>query len=95
MPFCKAVKESYIAYENERILYINFKNGDDYDYDYFKTNILLSVRNIANVRSLKLRRTNEIKYFFSIYLLSSFTQLRLLSLTLRYSFNDKLFSSCG
>jgi len=73
---------------DQTILHINFKNGND--YDYFKSNISLSM-NIANVRSLKLRRTNEIKHFFSIYLLSSFTQLRLLSLTLRYSSNDKLF----
>ncbi|CAF1302913.1 unnamed protein product [Didymodactylos carnosus] len=77
------------AIMDQIILHIDFKNGDD--YSYFEKNILLSVKNIANVRSLKLRRTNEIKHFFLIYSLSSFTQLRLLSLTLKYSFNDKLF----
>ncbi|CAF1145961.1 unnamed protein product [Rotaria sp. Silwood1] len=67
-------------------IHVNFKNGDD--YDYLKKNILSSI-NIASIQSLKLRRINEIKHFFSIYSLSSLTQLRLLSLTLRYSFNDK------
>ena len=74
---------------DQRILHIDFKNGNE--YDYFKKNILLSSSNIASVRSLKLRRTNEIKHFLSMHSLSSFTQLRLLSLTLKHSFNDKLF----
>ena len=77
------------AIMDQIILHIDFKNGDD--CNYFEKRISLSVRNIANVRSLKLQRTNEIKSFFLLYSLSSFTQLHSLSLTLKYSFNDKLF----
>src|SRR5437879_6237139 len=60
-------------------------------YGYFMKNILPTM-NVVNVRSLKLHKANEIRHFFSIYSLNSLIQLRLLSLTFMYSFNDNSFT---
>ncbi|CAF1209096.1 unnamed protein product [Adineta ricciae] len=60
-------------------------------YDYFMKNILPSI-DIRRVRSLKLRKQNKIKHFFSITPLNSFVQLRLLSLEYMYSSKDHLFT---
>jgi hypothetical protein len=73
---------------DQTILHLNFEKQDN--YDYYMKNIFPSV-NVANIRSLKLVDSNEIKHFFSIYTLNSLIQLRLLSLTFMCSFNDNSF----
>jgi hypothetical protein len=60
-------------------------------YDDFMKNILPFV-DIGNIRSLKLRKQNRIKHFFSISSLHSLVQLRLLSLEYMYSLNDNLMT---
>ncbi|CAF1619461.1 unnamed protein product [Rotaria sordida] len=70
-------------------LHLNFEKKSN--YDYFIKNILPSI-NVVNIQSLKLRKENKIKHFFSIYSLNSLVQLRLLSLDGIHSFNDNLFT---
>ncbi|CAF1452291.1 unnamed protein product [Adineta steineri] len=60
-------------------------------YDYYIKNILPFI-DVVNIRSLKLRKHNRIKHFFSISSLQSLVQLRLLSLEYIYSFDDNLFT---
>ncbi len=69
-------------------LYFDFKKTGN--YSYFTENILPTV-NIINVRSLKLSQINKTKHFFSIYSLHSMVNLRTLSLTHMFSFNDNSF----
>jgi hypothetical protein len=74
---------------DQTTLHLDFKKKDN--YGYFVKNILPSM-NVTNVRSLKLQETNEIRHFFSIYSFNSLIQLRLLSITFMYSFNDNSFT---
>jgi len=73
---------------DQTILYLDFQKKGS--YHYFIKNILPTM-NIINVRSLKLRESNEIQHLFSIYSLDSFVQLRLLSLNFMHAFNDNKF----
>ncbi|CAF2234532.1 unnamed protein product [Rotaria magnacalcarata] len=73
---------------DQTMLHLNFQKQGN--YDYCMKNFLPSI-NAANIRSLKLEKSNEIKHFFSIYSLNSLIQLRLLSLTFMNSFNDNSF----
>jgi hypothetical protein len=69
-------------------LYFDFKKTGN--YSYFTENIFPTVK-IINVRSLKLNQINKTKHFFSIYSLHSMVNLRTLSLTHMFSFNDNSF----
>ena len=62
-----------------------------HNYGYFVKNILPSM-NVTNVRLLKLQEIPEIRQFFSIYSFNSLIELRLLSITFMYSFNDNCFT---
>jgi len=68
------------------LLHFDFHRKGTYDY---ALNHILSSINVNNVRSIKLRKANETKLFFSIYPLNSLIQLRILSLVTMYSLNDK------
>lgn len=74
---------------DQTMLYFNFKKKGNYGYFVKK---ILPTMNVVNVRSLKFQEANEIQDFFSIYSLNSLVQLRLLSLTFMYSFNDNSFT---
>jgi hypothetical protein len=53
---------------------------------------ILPIMNVINIRSLRLKESNETRHFFSIYSLNSLVQLRLLSLGYMYSLNDDSFT---
>jgi hypothetical protein len=71
------------------MLHLDFKKKGS--YGYFMKNVLPTM-NLVNVRSLKFHETKKIRHFFSIYSLSSFLQLRLLSLDPMFSFNNNSFT---
>ena len=62
-------------------------------YAWFMKNIhpTIAATNVANIRSLSLHASTEIEHFFSMYPLGSLVQLRRLSLTFIFSFNDPTF----
>ncbi len=74
---------------DQTTLHLDFRT--QCSYGYFMKNILPTM-NVVNVRSLKLRKSDHTRHFFSTYSLNSLVQVRLLSLNSMYSFNDYSFT---